>query len=89
MGGILARLSSPCGTKCLGRGKIEPSASSWSFQEHSYTNLNTDYWQGCAEYQVKGEKVPGHTVAALPLKPSCSRNNESPVQVSLEHAKEM
>lgn len=46
-------------------------------------------WQGCAEYQVKGEKVPGHTVAALPPKPSCSRNNESPVQVSLEHAKEM
>ncbi|RLV96769.1 hypothetical protein DV515_00012549 [Chloebia gouldiae] len=32
--GILARLSNPHGIKCPGMGKIEPSASSWSFQEH-------------------------------------------------------
>lgn len=41
------------------------------------------------EFQVKGEKVHGHTVAALPPKPSCSRNNVPPIQVSLEHAKQM
>lgn len=61
-------LSSPYRIKCLGRGKAEPSASSWSFQEHFCTNLDTDcfarLWD--AEFQARGEKVPGHRVAVLP-----------------------
>lgn len=33
--------------QCLGRGKTELPASSWSFQVHACTNLNTHYLQGC------------------------------------------
>lgn len=42
---------------------------------------------GGPEFRVKGEKVLGRTVAALP--PALLQQELCPVQVSLEHAKEM
>ena len=85
---ILARLSSPYGIKCLGRGEdiafgilLQPSGGFLHALKYRLAKL----WD--PEFHLKGERVPGHTLLTLP--PALLHQGQCPIQMSFERAKEI